>query len=301
MHRRWTAWWRGRHAIWRRADSPWVRSELALAHGDPERALQMVDALVAVGARRDATDPDAAQRSRVEALHALHRFDAAATVLEAAQRAATEQGARPLLWQVHRSLGRLWHAARDEARAQAEYAAARAVIAALAVTIDDAAVRDAFATTALGSMPKAQPRAPGPRARDAFGGLTAREYEVAALVATGKTNREIAALLFVSEGTVATHVKHILAKLELTSRTQVATWMLGATGRRHADHGGGSASTSRRRAIPGPSSYIPCVSRNLPCIRRQISPIREMFGVCRSPIVDVPTQHLGRRRSTDST
>ena len=203
-----------------------VRSELALAHGDPERALQLVDALVA--AAPAATRPiPTLLNLQGQALHALHRFDAAATMLEAAQRAATEQGARPLLWQVHRSLGRLWHAAGDEARAQAEYAAARAVIAALAVTIDDAAVRDAFAMTALGSMPKAQPRAPGPRARDAFWGLTAREYEVAALIATGKTNREIAALLFVSAGTVATHVKHILAKLELTSRTQVATWMLG--------------------------------------------------------------------------
>jgi DNA-binding NarL/FixJ family response regulator len=50
-------------------------------------------------------------------------------------------------------------------------------------------------------------------------GLTAREVEVLALVATGKTNREIAAALVVSEHTVARHVQNILAKLGVSSRT----------------------------------------------------------------------------------
>ena len=40
-----------------------------------------------------------------------------------------------------------------------------------------------------------------------------------ALVATGKTNREIAAALVISEHTVARHVQHILAKLGVSSRT----------------------------------------------------------------------------------
>jgi DNA-binding NarL/FixJ family response regulator len=50
-------------------------------------------------------------------------------------------------------------------------------------------------------------------------GLTAREVEVLALVATGKTNREIAAALVISEHTVARHVQNILAKLGVSSRT----------------------------------------------------------------------------------
>lgn len=54
--------------------------------------------------------------------------------------------------------------------------------------------------------------------------LTKREDEVAALVAEGLTNREIAKRLFVSEETAATHVKHILRKLDLRSRAQIATW-----------------------------------------------------------------------------
>jgi DNA-binding CsgD family transcriptional regulator len=50
-------------------------------------------------------------------------------------------------------------------------------------------------------------------------GLTNRELEVLRLIAAGKTNREIAAALVVSEHTVARHVQNILAKLRLPSRT----------------------------------------------------------------------------------
>ena len=50
-------------------------------------------------------------------------------------------------------------------------------------------------------------------------GLTGRELEVLRLVAAGKTNREIAAELVLSEHTVARHVQNIFAKLRVSSRT----------------------------------------------------------------------------------
>jgi DNA-binding NarL/FixJ family response regulator len=50
------------------------------------------------------------------------------------------------------------------------------------------------------------------------GQLSAREREVLTLVADGKTNREAAALLYISEATVKTHLLHIYAKLEVTDR-----------------------------------------------------------------------------------
>ena len=55
-------------------------------------------------------------------------------------------------------------------------------------------------------------------------GLTRREEEVAGLVARGLTNRRVAAELSISEHTVATHVREILKKLGLRSRTQIAAW-----------------------------------------------------------------------------
>jgi predicted ATPase/DNA-binding CsgD family transcriptional regulator len=54
--------------------------------------------------------------------------------------------------------------------------------------------------------------------------LTRREREVAALIARGYTNREIAASLVITERTAATHVEHMLAKLQMTSRAQIAAW-----------------------------------------------------------------------------
>jgi DNA-binding CsgD family transcriptional regulator len=54
--------------------------------------------------------------------------------------------------------------------------------------------------------------------------LTARQYTVATLVASGLTNREIAARLFLSPKTVSAHVEHILAKLGAARRTEIAAW-----------------------------------------------------------------------------
>ncbi len=62
--------------------------------------------------------------------------------------------------------------------------------------------------------------------------LTRRETEVARLVATGLTNREIADKLSISSRTVDSHLDHILTKLGLTSRTKLAVVVF------HEDPGG---------------------------------------------------------------
>jgi non-specific serine/threonine protein kinase len=54
--------------------------------------------------------------------------------------------------------------------------------------------------------------------------LTLREREVAALVAHGRSNRQIAEALVITERTVAAHVEHILNKLGFSSRTEIGVW-----------------------------------------------------------------------------
>jgi predicted ATPase/DNA-binding NarL/FixJ family response regulator len=58
--------------------------------------------------------------------------------------------------------------------------------------------------------------------------LAKREVEVARLIAEGMSNKQIAARLFISDRTVATHVGHILNKLGFDSRAQVASWVASA-------------------------------------------------------------------------
>ncbi len=60
--------------------------------------------------------------------------------------------------------------------------------------------------------------------RSSAGGLTARELEVLALVASGKTNRAVATELFLSEKTVARHVSNIFTKLGLSSRSAATAY-----------------------------------------------------------------------------
>lgn len=57
------------------------------------------------------------------------------------------------------------------------------------------------------------------------GPLSARELEVARLVAAGDTNREIAAKLTISPKTASTHIEHILAKLAVSRRAEIAAWI----------------------------------------------------------------------------
>lgn len=58
------------------------------------------------------------------------------------------------------------------------------------------------------------------------GALTSREFEVAALISQGMTNRRIAAKLRISDCTANTHVRNILCKLGMDRRSQIASWVV---------------------------------------------------------------------------
>jgi predicted ATPase/DNA-binding CsgD family transcriptional regulator len=78
--------------------------------------------------------------------------------------------------------------------------------------------------------------ASGPPGQDAGararlpGQLTAREQEIATLVAEGLSNRQIAERLFISRRTVDAHIEHIFGKLGITSRVVLTRWLRGSPG-----------------------------------------------------------------------
>jgi len=204
-----------------------ARVELALQQGNPALALEITDQLIA-------TDPNTSDgrnilrvsKLRGEALVALHRTAEAKVELEAAQKIANALGARPMLWRITVLLGNFYKAQADHEEAEQAYSTARMLIEELAATMPDESLRDNFLHTAMALLPHIRPLSPAKARKQAFGGLTVREREVAVLIARGKSNREIADMLVVSERTIETHVSSILSKLNFTSRTQIATWAI---------------------------------------------------------------------------
>ncbi|MGC5535713.1 response regulator [Streptomyces sp. SR-10] len=69
-----------------------------------------------------------------------------------------------------------------------------------------------------------QALAPAPAAPTALSPLTAREQEIALLVAKGLTNAEIGEKLFISAGTAKTHIANVQAKLKARNRVGIAAW-----------------------------------------------------------------------------
>jgi tetratricopeptide (TPR) repeat protein len=204
-----------------------ARIELALAKGNPARALDITDQLIA----SDANTSEGRHILRVsklrgEALLALHRSAEARVELEAAQEIAAILGARPMLWRINVLLGNFYLAQGEHEEAEKAYATARTLIEELAATMPDESLRDNFLHTAMALLPHTRPLSPAKARKQAYGGLTVREREVAVLIAQGKSNREIADTLVVSERTIETHVSSILSKLNFTSRTHIATWAI---------------------------------------------------------------------------
>jgi non-specific serine/threonine protein kinase len=88
--------------------------------------------------------------------------------------------------------------------------------------------RDQVVALAAGDVDELRAGPPGGGATAAP--LTSREREIAALVAEGLSNREIAARLGISKRTVDAHIEHIFGKLGVSSRVQLATWQKSSGG-----------------------------------------------------------------------
>ncbi|HEY7022315.1 MAG TPA: AAA family ATPase [Ktedonobacterales bacterium] len=202
--------------------------ELALAQGESDEALQIAERLLATApgmAPGETPQPiPRLLKLQGEALIALSRLDEAVDVLRRAKQGALERNARPVLWTIHRALARAYQLQRRKDLARRELAAALLLVEELAATLDDVSLREQFLQAAVDSLPQKRARSSRKVSAQSAGGLTAREREVAALVAQGKTSRDIADLLVISERTAEAHVGNILGKLGFSARAQIAAW-----------------------------------------------------------------------------
>ena len=183
--------------------------EVMLAVGDAESARAGADELAEIATQIDTAPLQAASDQATGAVllaegglqAALVTLRRAWSVWQQAEIPYEAARVRVLIGQCCRELG-------DEDTAQMEFDAARWVFQQLGARPDLARV-DALA------------RRTAPRP---VGGLTAREVEVLRLVAAGKTNRAIAADLFLSEKTVARHMSNIFTKLGLSTRSAATAY-----------------------------------------------------------------------------
>jgi len=202
-----------------------ARAELSLARSDPLLALDITDRMIASAANlSDRRVIPRLWKLRGEALAALHRTAEAETMLRAAQEEAHTQGLRPWLWRICIVLGKLYQALARQEETEQAFSTARAIIEELATNVPDEQVREQFLRQAIAMLPHVRSLSPDRATKRTFAGLTMREREVAALLAQGKSNREIAEDLVVSERTVESHVSNIMFKLSVHSRRQIRAW-----------------------------------------------------------------------------
>lgn len=131
---------------------------------------------------------------------------------------------RHRLWQVYLTLGQVYQAVSQAEPAAEAFKAARDHLETVASALEDETLAENFGRRATALIPPLQPLTPRQAAKQALGGLTRRERQVAAVVAEGLTNQEIADELVVSVKTVEAHVTRILSKLGFASRAQIAAW-----------------------------------------------------------------------------
>jgi DNA-binding CsgD family transcriptional regulator/tetratricopeptide (TPR) repeat protein len=202
-----------------------VKADLALATRRPGEALRILDRFMGSDSAAPGQFPMmlGPVHLRARALAALAPLQEAEAKLTQLGTWAGQQGLLPALWRIQVTLGGVQAAQRRRAKAGETFAAARGLVHQLAANLPPH-LRTTFVSQAETRLPRSRQRSEMQAVKAASGGLTARERQVATLVAQGQANSEIAHALVVGERTIETHVANILAKLGLQSRRQVIAW-----------------------------------------------------------------------------
>lgn len=205
----------------------WAKANLLLAENHPKDVLKIIDLLLNTLPKEYQTQSvPHLLKLKGQAWIALKQYKKALELLEQAKQGAISEGALPLLWQIHALLGGLYKNQKEIGKSEAEFAEAHQTLQTLETYISEDDLRMAFARQASEFLPKKRSVSNRQREAEKYGGLTPREREVMRFLSQGRSNREIAESLFLSERTVENHVANILKKLGFDSRAQAAVWAM---------------------------------------------------------------------------
>jgi DNA-binding CsgD family transcriptional regulator len=207
-----------------------ARIELAYAHRNPNLILQLLDEEPDVTIATHAAFgmlpyfQGPSLRCKAQALQWLGWTDEAEQTLLQTIRKYSKHGLTHGLWQIYMTLGRIYLDNSQPEQAREMFTLTKQQIDTLAATINDEILRETFVRRATALIPDMQPLTLREAEKQDFGGLTQRERQVAAVIAQGLSNQEIAESLVVSVKTVEAHITRILSKLGFHSRAQIAAW-----------------------------------------------------------------------------
>jgi predicted ATPase/DNA-binding NarL/FixJ family response regulator len=197
------------YSLWALGAAAWRRGDLDRATGLQQQSLRL--------RRHDRMGSTYCLEALAWIAASQHQYERAAVLLGAAtgvlQSMGTTLDGNQYVAGYHRDCERQARQTLGEAAFQAAYRRGRELPA------EDAL---AYALQQPPDKPQKKPSAP---AISDGATLTPRELQVARLIAGGRSNKEIAADLVISQRTAEGHVEHILAKLGFTSRAQVAAWV----------------------------------------------------------------------------
>ena len=197
-----------------------VRSAVAAAGADPLRRAPLcaaaVEIAVAAG-RLDDAEAAAAELEETASTHTTSGLESMAATARGAVLLA--QGHAEEALPVLRDACRRWH----ELGAAYDAASNSARLAEAYRALGDEESAAAEVTLAEATFERLGAHRPAQEAPD---GLTGRECEVLALVADGRSNRQIGEELFISDRTVARHLTNIFYKIDVTSRTQAVRYAI---------------------------------------------------------------------------
>ena len=191
------------------------RVRIAAAASDPELA----EHAIALAERRAALNPEVSS-CRAAAAHVRGVWFEAAADLEVAVDLYRD-GPRPLAFaSALEDLGRVRAGGGDTASAVVSFDEALSVTSRVGAEWDSARIR-----ARLRRLGVRRRNAVNTRPKTGWAALTEPEINVARLAVEGRTNREIAAALFVSPHTVNTHLRHVFEKLGINSRVQLTRFV----------------------------------------------------------------------------
>ncbi len=197
--------WSSAWSLWALGAAAWRRGDLDRATGLHQQSLRL--------RRNDRMGTTFSVEALAWIAASRHQYERAAVLLGAAtgllrSMGTTLDGNQPMAG-YHRDCERQARQALGEAAFQAVYHRGL----------------DLPAADVLGYALQQPPEKPSAPAVSDGAPLTPRELQVARLIAGGRSNRDIAAELVISQRTAENHVEHILTKLGFTSRAQVAAWV----------------------------------------------------------------------------